>query len=57
MTILAADGSLIAGYGDLYGRRLTVNELPPELVQAVVAIEDRRFFEHPGVDFRGCCGP
>jgi len=53
VTILAGDGSLIAGYGDLYGRRLTVNELPPELVQAVIAIEDRRFFEHPGVDFRG----
>ena len=29
VTILAGDGSLIAGYGDLYGRRLTVNELPP----------------------------
>ena len=53
VTILAADASLIAGYGDLYGRRLGVNELPPELIQAVVAIEDRRFFEHPGVDFRG----
>jgi penicillin-binding protein 1A len=53
VTILAADGSLIAGYGDLYGQRLTVNELPPELVQAVIAIEDRRFFEHPGVDARG----
>lgn len=53
VTILAADGSLIAGYGDLYGRRLTVNELPPELVQAVIAIEDRRFFDHPGVDVRG----
>ena len=53
VTILAADGSLVAGYGDLYGQRLTVNELPPELVQAVIAIEDRRFFEHPGVDVRG----
>jgi len=53
VTILAADGSLIAGYGDLYGQRLTVNELPPELVQAVIAIEDRRFFDHPGVDVRG----
>lgn len=53
VTIQAADGSLIAGYGDLYGQRLTVNELPPEMVQAVIAIEDRRFFEHPGVDFRG----
>lgn len=53
VTIVAADGSLVGGYGDLYGERLTVNELPPQLVQAVVAIEDRRFFEHPGVDFRG----
>ena len=40
ITILAGDGSLIAGYGDLYGRRLSVNELPRELVQAVIAIED-----------------
>ncbi|MBO22823.1 MAG: penicillin-binding protein [Rhodospirillaceae bacterium] len=53
VTIVAADGSLVAGYGDLYGARLTVNELPPQLVQAVVAIEDRRFFEHSGVDLRG----
>jgi penicillin-binding protein 1A len=53
VTIVAADGSLVGGYGDLYGARLTVNELPPQLVQAVVAIEDRRFFEHPGVDVRG----
>jgi penicillin-binding protein 1A len=53
VTILSSNGSLIAGYGDLYGRRLTVNELPPQLVQAVIAIEDRRFFDHPGVDFRG----
>lgn len=53
VTILAADGSLVAGYGDLYGQRLTVNELPPALVQAVIAIEDRRFFDHPGVDLRG----
>lgn len=53
ITIVAQDGSLVGGYGDLYGERLTVNELPPQLVQAVVAIEDRRFFEHPGVDFRG----
>ncbi len=53
ITIAARDGSLIAGYGDLYGARLGVNELPPELIQAVVAVEDRRFFEHRGVDFRG----
>jgi penicillin-binding protein 1B len=27
------------------------NRIPPELVQAVVAIEDRRFFEHSGVNY------
>ena len=32
-------------------RLLTYNEIPPNLVQAVIAIEDRRFFEHSGIDF------
>jgi penicillin-binding protein 1B len=32
-------------------RLVTYKEIPPHLVQAVVAIEDRRFFEHNGVNF------
>ena len=32
-------------------RLVTYDELPPNLVNAVVAIEDRRFFEHSGVDY------
>ena len=32
-------------------RILTYNEIPPNLVHAVIAIEDRRFFEHGGIDF------
>jgi penicillin-binding protein 1B len=32
-------------------RLLAYNEIPPSLVQAVLAIEDRRFFEHSGVDY------
>ncbi len=32
-------------------RLITYDELPPQLVQAVLAIEDRRFFEHGGVDY------
>ncbi len=32
-------------------RLVTYSELPPNLVQAVMAIEDRRFFEHDGVNF------
>jgi len=32
-------------------RLLTYDEIPPVLVQAVLAIEDRRFFEHSGVNY------
>jgi penicillin-binding protein 1B len=32
---------------------LTYQNIPPVLVQAILAIEDRRFFEHNGVDIRG----
>jgi penicillin-binding protein 1B len=32
-------------------RLLTYDEIPPNLVQAVLAIEDRRFFEHSGVNY------
>ncbi len=33
-------------------RLVTFNELPPNLVNAVLAIEDRHYFEHGGVDYR-----
>ena len=32
-------------------RLLTYDEIPPNLVHAVIAIEDRRFFEHGGIDY------
>ena len=32
---------------------LTFQEIPPAMVQAIIAIEDRRFFQHSGLDFRG----
>ena len=32
-------------------RLLTYDEIPKNLVNAVIAIEDRRFFEHGGVDY------
>jgi penicillin-binding protein 1B len=32
-------------------RLLTYDEIPPNLVRAVIAIEDRRFFEHSGIDY------
>src|ERR1700742_1831558 len=50
ITLLAADGTVLTQSGDLYGNTLAVSELPPNLVHAVVAIEDRRFYHHFGVD-------
>ena len=31
-------------------RQVALAAIPPRMVQAVIAIEDRRFYEHPGVD-------
>ena len=48
--ILANDGTLIANRGDTGGESVRISELPPYLSQAVMAIEDRRFYSHFGVD-------
>ena len=50
VTLLAADGSILASYGDLYGQAVTVENLPPHLAEAIVATEDRRFYGHFGID-------
>jgi penicillin-binding protein 1A len=50
VVILASDGSELATMGDLYGRPVSLRELPPYLPQAVIATEDRRFYDHFGLD-------
>jgi penicillin-binding protein 1A len=50
IAILAADGALIANRGDTGGAAVRLAELPPYLPKAFVAIEDRRFYEHFGID-------
>src|SRR5262245_21440704 len=50
--ILARDGSLLAQRGG-EGSYVPIDFLPPHLIDAVVATEDRRFFEHRGVDLAG----
>lgn len=50
ITLTDADGREITTYGDLYGDALRLADVPPYLVQAIVATEDRRFFEHMGFD-------
>ncbi|HEX8164407.1 MAG TPA: transglycosylase domain-containing protein, partial [Beijerinckiaceae bacterium] len=50
IAILAADGTLLANRGETGGRTVSLKELPPYLPKAFVAIEDRRFYDHFGVD-------
>lgn len=47
------DGSGFATRGVLRGQPITADALPHPLAEAVIAIEDRRFYDHPGVDARG----
>jgi len=44
---------LIARRGSAHGRLALVEDLPPYLIDAVLAVEDRRFYSHPGVDVIG----
>ncbi|MFN0025494.1 MAG: transglycosylase domain-containing protein [Parvularculaceae bacterium] len=47
------NGAEIAARGARYGEAVSVAELPPYVVKAFLATEDRRFYEHIGVDLRG----
>ena len=48
--IRAADGTVIQSLGPSFGRWLTISQLPTEMKEAMVAVEDRRYYMHPGVD-------
>jgi len=48
--VMARDGTVIASIGPSYGQWLSYDEIPPVMADAMVAVEDRRFYMHPGVD-------
>ena len=50
VTVLAADRSVIAVRGSTGARFVQLDEISPRLAQAVLAIEDRRFRHHFGID-------
>lgn len=45
--------SSVAAEGDGRRKTVTFNDLPPHLVKAIITTEDRAFFDHYGVNFRG----
>jgi penicillin-binding protein 1A len=50
LTLQDRSGRVIATFGDLVGDPLRLKDFPPALPAAVIAVEDRRFFHHPGID-------
>ncbi len=53
VTLLDRYGNEIGHRGILHDETVPINELPDHLIKAVLATEDRRFFEHFGIDIIG----
>ncbi len=51
--IYSNDRKLIAEFGEKRREPLKYDEVPEPIIQAFLAAEDDRFFEHPGVDYQG----
>jgi membrane peptidoglycan carboxypeptidase len=51
--ILAADGSTLATFYFQNRVPVTIQQIPPVMQRALIAVEDVRFYEHHGVDFKG----
>tara|TARA_R110002049_G_scaffold252264_1_gene427003 strand:- start:132649 stop:135108 length:2460 start_codon:yes stop_codon:yes gene_type:complete len=53
LKVYSREGKLIALFGEKRRIPLSYQELPQTMVDAFLAAEDDRFFEHPGVDYQG----
>lgn len=53
ITLTASDGTPIARRGAIIGAPVDAAALPPHVREAFIAIEDRRFYSHWGIDPRG----
>ncbi len=53
LRVFSAEGDLLAEFGEKRRMPLPIDKIPLQLKQAVIAAEDDRFYEHPGVDYQG----
>src|ERR1044071_1943347 len=53
LRIYTADGVLIGEFGEERRAVVSIAEVPGDLKNAIIAIEDERFYQHPGIDYIG----
>ena len=53
LRVFSRDGQLISEIGERRRIPITFDDLPDHVVQAFISAEDRRFFDHPGIDYQG----
>lgn len=53
LRVYTSDGQLIAEFGEYRASPVTLAQVPPLLIKAILATEDQRFYEHPGIDIYG----
>src|SRR5687768_6467640 len=53
LRIYTAEGILIGEFGEVRRAVISIADVPQQLKNAVIAAEDERFYEHPGIDYVG----
>ena len=53
LRVYSSEGALLGEFGEERRNLTPIDEIPKVMTDAVLAIEDARFFEHGGVDYRG----
>lgn len=53
LRVYSSEGELIGEFGEERRAVVTINEVPKQMVHAILAAEDERFYEHGGVDYVG----
>jgi penicillin-binding protein 1A len=53
LSVQSEDGRLIAQFGEMRRYPVRIEDVPDQVRQAFIATEDARFYEHPGIDWRG----
>src|SRR5436190_10349570 len=53
LRIYSADGTLIGEFGEERRAIVSIEDVPAQLKHAIIAAEDERFYQHPGIDYIG----